>query len=273
MITLALVTASNAWSGDVNVLWYTAGTTDGGTFSSYENGVLDLASNAPIGSAGNNWNVTFWESGAMPAGNFNVLVVASPQFIDGGDYSSLNAAVPTFGDRVLITGLDGDWHYMNTPGSADFDGPKGFLTNAVAWAAGGNGLGAVFLAPQSNIAWNFQGLGNEVSYDNLDNIALAAGTESYAIQAGLDSVGLSNWGTSGKEAWDSYDPTQWTAVQVNGENTSLAVTLLSASTAPLNLTPDASPNSKPEPASFLLAVTAIAAFCCVRRLPSKSCPR
>ncbi len=258
-VFVMITTVSIASAGDVSVLWYTALTTDGGNFASYETGVQDLASNAPNGTAGNTWNVTFWDSGVMPTGNFNVLVVASPQFIDGGDYTALNAAIPSFGDRVLITGIDADWHYMNTPGSAGFDGPQGFLLNAVDWAAGGNGMGAVFLAPQSNIAWNFQGLGNEVSYDGLDNVALASGTENYAIQTGLDGAGLSNWATSAKEAFDSFDTAQWTALQVSGDDPGNAVTLASTATAALGLTPDTS-STAPEPASLLMAVAGFAAL-------------
>ena len=231
----------------INVLWYTAGTTEGGSFATYESGVDDLASNAPNSASGIMWNITFWDQGTAPQGAYNVLVVASPQFIDGGDYSMLNAQIPVFGDRVLITGMDADWHYMNTPGPGIPDGPEGFLFNAVDWAAAGNGLGAVFLAPQGNVAWNFSGLGNEVSYDNLDNISMAPGTDSFPLNSGLTPGGLSNWSTSGKEAWDSYDANQWRALQVNGDDSAKAITLVSAATAsddfgtmPSSVTPEPS---------------------------------
>lgn len=234
VLSLAAVIPSLAYSGNLDVLWFTAGTGDGGSFASYEDGVRNLAQQASQISGQNVWNVTFWNAGFDPVSTppvaYNVMVVASPQFVDGADYSSLNSNFPTLGNRVVVTGIDADWHYLNSPGPADFNGPFGFLANAVNWAGAGTGLGAVFLAPQTNVAWSLNGLGNEVSYDNLDNIAIPDGAGTHPINSGLTADGLSNWGTSAKEAWDTVDSSRWSVLHVNGDDPTTAVTLVSVNT-------------------------------------------
>ena len=51
----------------------------------------------------------------------------------------------------MVTGQDADWHYINCPGPRNFDGPQGFLLDAINWAGSGTGMGAVFLGTQSAI--------------------------------------------------------------------------------------------------------------------------
>src|SRR6185312_5958597 len=132
----------------INILWYTGGTEASGP-GTYEADVNTLAALAPSSPGGNTWNVTFWSGGAMPTGSFNVLVIASPE---GGwssypDYTALSSSLGsiTYGDRLMLTGQDADWHYMNYPGPSSFDGPQGFLLDSINWAGNGTGMGLVAL--------------------------------------------------------------------------------------------------------------------------------
>src|SRR5438105_549649 len=144
VLVVALSGISTA--SDINVLWYTGGANNFNP-EGYNGDVLNLAAAAPGAPGANTWNVTFWSGGARPTGDFNVLVVASP--IGGWSanptYGALSASFPTLGDRLMLTGQDADWHYMNSPGPANFNGPKGFLLDGINWAGSGTGMGAVFL--------------------------------------------------------------------------------------------------------------------------------
>lgn len=256
VLSLAASFAVPGTCANLNVLWFTAGTGDGGSFTSYQDAVSQLASDAGALTS-NTWNVTFWDSSFDPAASppsaFQVLVVASPQFLDGGDYSLLNANLPGFGNRVVVTGIDADWHYMNTPGSTTFDGPQGFLLNTVNWAGGGTGLGAVFLAPQGNVQWNFSGLGQETANDGMDSILVAPGAETSEIQAGLTSNGLSNWATSAKEGWTGADSAQWSAIHLSGDYAGQSITL--ASVQPSSSDPGLPAPPTPEPSGAILAIS------------------
>src|SRR6266852_4050395 len=75
----------------LNVLWYTGGTeTGGGNFPTYEALVANLATQAA--THGPTWNVTFWAGGTIPAGTFNVLVVASSDVGPWGPSNSLHGS-------------------------------------------------------------------------------------------------------------------------------------------------------------------------------------
>src|SRR5579864_4802944 len=75
--------ATGAAHADINVLWYTGGVgTSSGGASAYDTDIGTLAApmaGDPAGAATADWNITLWNSGAMPTGAFNVLVVASPE--------------------------------------------------------------------------------------------------------------------------------------------------------------------------------------------------
>ncbi|OYV74588.1 MAG: hypothetical protein B7Z66_15915 [Chromatiales bacterium 21-64-14] len=105
---------TSAQAGPINVLWYTGGVTNTPNYNANINNLINQAAAAP---GHNSWSITYWGSGAMPTGSYNALVVASPE---GGwntypNYGALVSAAPTFGSRVMVTGQDADWHYLNHP--------------------------------------------------------------------------------------------------------------------------------------------------------------
>jgi hypothetical protein len=225
--------APNAARADINVLWYTGGVNGVSDFSSYNAGVTALATDAATDPLGPKvpWHVTFWAGGAMPAGTFNALVVASPQ---GGwgtypSYAALGAAAPTttLGDRIMQTGQDADWHYMNYPGPTSFNGPKGFLIDAIDWAGSGKGLGAVFLG-NSMGAYGFSAGGYSVPGGATNSVTIA--DASFPINTNLTSAGLSGWNTSSHVNFGITDSSKWTGINVNGFDPSLYVTIVSAGT-------------------------------------------
>jgi hypothetical protein len=236
-----------AFAGTVNILWYTGGvTSSGGTAgSSYTNAIMNLAGqeNSVFNTASiNTWNVTFWDSGAMPTGPFNVLVGASPQ---GGwnsypDYSPTSALMASPGansaadyGRVMLTGQDADWHYQFGPGPANFDGPAGFLIDAINWAGSGTGMGGVFLGSTGNGI--FSGIGTDSGSDN--TVVIPGAYSAFPINVGLTSAGLSNWGTSAHTSFNGYDTTQWAGINVgpdlglDAHDNAISITLVTAESA------------------------------------------
>ncbi len=213
------------FAGDINILWYTGGVrSDGGSAgSSYNDAIMNLVAQEenPLFNVAsvNTWHVTFWDSGSMPSGSFNVLVGASPQ---GGwsanpDYSGSSPILTSAGSnsaadygRVMLTGQDADWHYQFGPGPSKFDGPAGFLIDAINWAGSGSGMGGVFLGATG---WGiFSGIGTDVGGDNTVNIPPAFA--SFPINVGLTSAGLSNWGTSAHTSFEGYNSTMWSGINV-----------------------------------------------------------
>jgi hypothetical protein len=228
-------------SAAVDILWYTGGVEVGGgaPAGTYVADINALAGQVATGGGGAvapaTWNVTFWSGGAMPGGSYNVLVVASPQ---GGwginpNYAALYSAAPAFGDRVMITGQDADWHYTNSPGPTNFDNPQGFLIDAINWAGNGSGMGAVILGPDgSNLnltTLGLSGFGSETNFLGNNSVNIPGALASFPINEGLTSAGLSNWNSSSHTSWTGADASQWTAINVDGFGT--AVTLVSAETA------------------------------------------
>lgn len=229
----ATALASAAHAASINVLWYSGGvTSDGGSAgSSYEDAIQSLASQGAGDPNATTWNITFWNGGAMPSGTFNVLVAASPQgsWNTYPDYTDLNGAGITWGDRVMFTGQDADWHYQNGPGPVSFDGPRGFLRDSINWAGSGTGMGAVFLGLNADTISGFDGTGSTNSAT--DDVVIPALVQGYPVNVDLTSTGLSNWDTSAHDEFCDIDTTKWTGINVDGGNPSCFVTIVSAATA------------------------------------------
>ncbi len=269
-----VVLSASAVADPINVLWYQGGTQTS-TSSTYQSDVNALASLAPSSPGSNTWSVTFWNSGAMPSGSYNVLVVASPE---GGwssypDYSALDSALSgvTFGNRLMLTGQDADWHYMNFPGGAPgsnnpsngFNGPEGFLLDSVNWAGSGTGLGLVALGVTGtgscSSAPNYGLTGYSSDCTGTDNVQIPASESSFPINTNLTSAGLSNWSTSAHTDFYNLDTSLWNGINLNGNGSCTPgagcyVTIVSASTAGGGITHHAG-GAVPEPASVaMLAV-------------------
>jgi len=209
----------------VNVLWYTggAGTTlaGGGGPAGYQNGITTLANDAANFAPNRPWSVTFWTGGAMPSapsGGWNVLVVASypGPWSTRPDYTALNAAIGTSiqidptRNRVMVTGTDADWNYLNRPGPTNLDGPKGFLLNSINWAASGTGMGLVLNIGQLNAprtAFSFAGFQQLNIQGN--TVAIAPVAAQLPLNTGLSSAGLSNWVESFHSEFFNLDPSRW----------------------------------------------------------------
>lgn len=145
-----------------------------------------------------------------------MLVVASPQgtWSTSPDYTALNAAAGslTFGSRLLATGQDADWHNIFGPGTANFDGPRGFLRDAINWAGNGTGLGLVMLG--GAFTDHFASLGS--SSGSTNTVVIPGPVAGFPINTGLTSAGLSNWNTSAHDIWLSPDLTVWTGINTDG---------------------------------------------------------
>ncbi len=246
-----ILAGTSVQASAINILWYSGGVTN---TPDYQANISNLVGQAAAATSHNSWSITYWDNGTMPSGSYNALVVASPQ---GGwntypDYAALVAAAPSFGNRVMVTGQDADWHYLNgTPSATTFDGPQGFLIDAINWAGSGTGMGAVLLGANSatysggNILASLSGLGTATdSGSNTVNIPAAFAT--FPINEGLTSAGLSNWSTSSHNSWTGFDTSLWTGINVDGSGN--AVTLVSAATA----SGGTGSGTVPEPATLAL---------------------
>jgi hypothetical protein len=224
-----------AHADSINVLWYAGGVTAGGgttPTANYQTNISNLATPTAGDPSTATWNITYWNSGAMPAGTYNAMVVASPQ---GGwgtypNYAALNTAVGgglAFGNRLMATGQDADWHYQNFPGPTNFNGPQGFLRDAVNWAGNGKGMGLVDLgaADLSGLASVLKGIGSDTGLAT-NNVQIPSKYASFPINSSLTSSGLSNWSTSAHDSWASADPSIWTGINIDGNNPGDFVTLV-----------------------------------------------
>ncbi len=216
LVVLSVFAVPAAQASTIDVLWYTGGVTNSPDYQASYN---SLAASNPGGNA---WNIVFWDSGPIPAGTFNTLVVASQigSWNTNPNYAALTASGLTeasFGNRVMVTGQDTDWHYLNGPGNGTtgsaFDGPRGFLSNAINWSGSGTGLGAVVLSADAGFAL-FSGLGTE-SFGGED-VRIPAAFTGLPINSGLTTAGLSNWGTSSHQSWTGTDTTKWAQINVLG---------------------------------------------------------
>lgn len=222
--------------GTVNILWYTGGiASDTSSFATYDSAINNLVTqeeNPAFNTSGsvNTWNVTFWDGGAMPSGSYNVLINASPEgFWDTyPTYTDLSSAISSvgassfFGNRVMLTGQDADWHYQNNPGPANFNGPAGFLIDAINWAGSGTGMGGVMLDPNSSgLGGLFTGIGSNAGQN--DTVDIPSAFASDPVNLGLTSAGLSDWETSAHETYDGSDSTLWTAINVDGDGNPITI--------------------------------------------------
>lgn len=231
------LTAGRAQAAPVNVLWYN-GVNDG--FMAAEDLLAAPGTGDPSSAT---WSISHWINGdAQPGGAFKVLVIGSES---GAGAGSLLAALPAFGNRVFVTGQDADYHLTYGPGPDDFDGPRGFLRDAINWAAAGTGLGVVVLSPGEG-AIDLASLGiTGIGGDNgsTENVVIPGAFATFPVNAGLSSGGLSNWSTSSHDNWTTVS-TAWTGINTDGG--SGFVTLVSAAEA------DGGTVGVPEPASALL---------------------
>jgi len=236
------MSAMPAFADSVNVLWYTGGTESSGP-GSYEAGITALVGqeeNPLFNTTGsvNTWNVTFWTGGAMPVGSWNVLVAASSigGWTSYPSYTALTSSVTeaSFGSRVMLTGQDADWHYLNYPGPGSFDGPAGFLIDAINWASHGTGMGGVMLDTGLEYSM-FSGVGTNVGGSNA--VTIPAAYSSFPINKNLTSAGLSSWSTSAHESFVGSNPAKWTAINTE-TGTDNPITIVSAATSGGGTTPD-----------------------------------
>jgi hypothetical protein len=256
LATIALAVAllaTSASAATIDVLWYTGGIESGapGNYETVLSGLIAQAATAPEIAVHNSWSITFWSGGAAPVGGYEALVVAS----DEGpwnvfpDYTDVVAAVGTsltLGDRIMVTGQDADFHYINFPGSTPFDGPQGFLVDAINWAGSGSGMGAVFLSPGDvGSMFGIGGLGAFATGSGED-VTIPGAYATFPINEGLTTAGLSNWGQSHHDQWTGEDASLWTAINTTSDFGGGAVTLVSAATAGGGTTP------VPEPGTMAL---------------------
>ena len=234
LVLVVAVTAAQA--ATIEVLWYSGGVSnDGGT--EYQDDINNVLVPAALANtAMNTWNVTFWDGGAIPAGTYDVLVTASHTggWVTFPSYTALTTAAPAFGDRIMVTGQDADFHFLNSPGhQTTFDSSLGFLIDAINWAGSGTGMGAVLLDLEGAVLSSLLGslatdLGTE--FGGGESVIIPAAFATFPINEDLTSAGLSNWSTSSHSSWSGWDTTVWTGINELG-TTGRAVTLVSADTA------------------------------------------
>jgi hypothetical protein len=287
-ITLSLTIASAFFSASINaasidVLWY--GHNSGTSAGPYNTTITSLAASAhtydPGFNGSNTWNLTIWNPlDATPVfGNYDALVIGSGFTRFFGDFDparllGAKAAIESArGNRTFISGQDADWHNANNRQNQD-DGPRGFLINAVNWAASGEGLGIVALTDgYSNTptggSWLVQDgsflkgeLEGYLSYFQDEDVIIPASTAGFPVNEGLTTAGLSNWGQSahmcvGKDIL-GYASINDSGISNSSDLDSLdcAITLVTAAEIAGDTIPDSVP-AVPVPAAVWLFGTAL----------------
>lgn len=270
-----LVATLCAWAGavgavSIDVLWYTYAD----PASEYRTtGIPGIAAAAPTYPQGSGlaWNLSFYDP-TSPTPNFSaydVLVIESGEAFRTGapggplatpDYSGIlnnKAAIAAArGDRTFISGTDSDFHAIRGDtglcppftGCGYWDGARGYLINSVNWAASGNGLGIVALLdgefPAVSERWWTQPdsflhdeLAGHVTYFRDNAPLITPGAAAYPLNAGLTSLGLSDWRNSFHAGFGTgiagYTGTVFSTVQP-GVAVSIATTaFVNAPTAPV----------------------------------------
>lgn len=219
----------------INVLWY-------GATPSYNTlpGELQATAGAydPAGDGSLDWNVTLWNEGeATPDFSaYDVFVI--PSWLSGLDPTRLldskDAITAARGSRTFLSGQDADLHYLGSPGPVD-NGPRGFFINATNWAASGTGLGIVALADGwsgTGSTWFldqnsflFDELNGNLSYFQENSVEILPGQESFPVNEGLTTEGLSNWGVSSHMGFSVNTP-GYEVINASGSNQNFAVTIV-----------------------------------------------
>lgn len=241
--TVAFSGAGDAMAASIDVLWY-------GQSASYNSDISTLAAGAgtydPASNGALDWNLTFFDPvGPAPTFNdFDVFVIGSSQafglgFDSTGILNNKSAIEAARGTRTFLSGQDADWHYINSPGAVD-DGPRGFLINAVNWAASGSGLGIVSLPD------GFSGTGSQwwlndnsflkseldgfVDYFQEESVVIPGATAAFPVNEGLTTAGLSNWGTSSHAGFSKTIP-DYLSINDAGGRDGFSVTIVTESQA------------------------------------------
>jgi hypothetical protein len=210
----------------LDVLWYTYAQSTSeyvSFYSSLSGSGAGTASTYPQ-SAGHTWNVSFFgpTDPAPVFADYDVLVIhggeafrtgtplATPNY--AGILSNKTAIEAARGTRTFISGSDADFHAVRGDSGTcpalncgAFDGARGYVINAVNWAASGPGLGIVSFYHgefAGSYWWNDPNsfLRSELegkwagSRDNAPIIPASA--LGYEVNQGLTSTGLSNWSIS-----------------------------------------------------------------------------
>lgn len=271
-----LVMSTSARAITVDVLWY-------GQSAAYNTAMSTLAATAgtydPDSDGSLDWNLTIWNSGdpTPTFGDYDVFVIGSSQaFGMGFSPTRLLAAKSDIeaarGSRTFLSGQDADFHYQNSPGAVD-NGPRGFLINAVNWAASGTGMGIVSLPD------GFSGTGSEwwtdadsflkaetdgfVNYFQEESVVIPAATMSFPVNEGLTTAGLSNWSISAHLRIDKDAP-GFLSINDSGQNPDFSVTLVTEGEAGGGTT-GGGDIAVPEPATAGLGLIALGALALRRR--------
>ncbi|MCF6247764.1 MAG: PEP-CTERM sorting domain-containing protein [Desulfobacula sp.] len=230
---MMLVLVGASYAASIDVLWY-------GANSAYDTGAISLASGAgsydPLGDGSLDWNMTIWGVGdTIDFANYDVLVVGSSGIFGSGMdpsrlLSSKVAIEAERGSRTFLSGQDADYHNLHGE-----TGARGFIINAVNWAASGTGLGIVSMADGysgSGSEWWLNAnsfLKNEldgyVSYFQDENVIIPSGMETFPVNEGLTTALLSNWGTSSHAGFSKTTP-GYTSINDSGLDALLAVTIV-----------------------------------------------
>ena len=264
-VLLGLGLAASAQASQIDVLFYGGDTAQNDFYNTIS---ATAHTYDPDGDGSNTWNATIWNNGdpTPDFSSYDALLIGSDgsAFGTGIDFSRLLGAKTAIeaarGNRTFLTGQDADYHYKVSPGAVD-NGPRGFIINAVNWAASGTGLGIVSLAD----GWTGTGsnwwldtnsflldeLDGYVEYFQDDSVYLGVGQENFPINEGLTSAGLSNWAISSHAGFVASIPGYETINFEGPDSTGRAVTIVTAGEASGGTDPDET-NTVPAPGTLLL---------------------